>query len=91
MARNFDYCCAYCGDKPDRLDPDHVVPLSRGGSNTLTNLLPTCLPCNSDKRDLLLNEWNQDRERRGLLPRTVQWDATDGIYTHLTSLTSTAA
>ena len=49
IAARFDYCCAYCGTKPERLDPDHVVPLSRGGSNMPSNLLPTCFLCNSSK------------------------------------------
>lgn len=54
IAQLFDYRCAYCSCAPDRLDPDHVVPLSRGGANTPSNLLPACTPCNTDKRQLLL-------------------------------------
>jgi len=84
MASRFAYCCAYCGMKPDRLDPDHVIPLSRGGSNAIANLLPVCLPCNSDKRDLLLHEWDADRSRRGLAPRVTTWAASDHRYFHLT-------
>jgi 5-methylcytosine-specific restriction endonuclease McrA len=78
--------CAYC-EQPitGRLpDPDHVVPLSRGGSNSITNILPSCHLCNSDKRDLLLAEWNDDRARRGLPPRIVDWPATDVRVAHLT-------
>lgn len=29
----------------------------RGGENHIGNLLPSCASCNSDKRDLLLDEW----------------------------------
>lgn len=60
--------CAYCGRAGDDrlLEPDHVVPLSRGGYNGLTNLLPSCRSCNGDKRDLLVHEWAADRENRGL-------------------------
>lgn len=57
--------CAYCDrtiDGPP--DPDHVVPLSRGGSNGNGNVVPSCRPCNSDKRDLLLWEWAADRRQR---------------------------
>lgn len=85
VARRFDYRCAYCGDKPAaQLDPDHVVPLSRGGLNSTTNLLPSCCLCNADKRDLLLDEWSRDRERRGLSPRVTSWPSEDKRYWHLT-------
>lgn len=90
MSEKFDYCCAYCGGHPARLDPDHVVPLSRGGSNALTNLLPSCLACNSDKRDLSLAEWSQDRHRRGLPVRNTAWTVGDTRYVHLTSVLAAA-
>lgn len=49
--------CAYCGGT-DRVGTDHVVPLSRGGTNTPDNIVPCCLPCNSSKKDKLLSEWS---------------------------------
>lgn len=84
VARRFGYCCAYCGDRPGQLDPDHVVPLSRGGINSTTNLLPSCRQCNGDKRDLLLSEWAVDREARGKPPRATNWAPEDRRYWHLT-------
>ena len=40
--------CIYCGEaKP--LTEDHKIPLSRGGSNDITNIVPACLSCNSRK------------------------------------------
>lgn len=85
IAHRFDYRCAYCNEKPDeQLDPDHVVPLSRGGSNSTTNLLPACRACNCDKRDLLLHEWLLDRERRHLPPRMTTWAPEDRRFWHLT-------
>jgi 5-methylcytosine-specific restriction endonuclease McrA len=85
MARGFGYHCAYCGCKPERLNPDHVVPLSKGGANTIANILPTCMPCNSDKRDLSLTEWAADRQRRHLEPRCTSWEVGDSRFYHLTS------
>lgn len=83
----FDRRCAYCEQTILGLpDPDHVVPLSRGGANTIANILPSCRLCNSDKRDLLLDEWAADRERRGLPPRTTSWAADDARVGHLTCL-----
>jgi 5-methylcytosine-specific restriction endonuclease McrA len=65
--RRQGYVCAYCGERPSGLpEPEHVVPLSRGGRNDMTNIVAACKGCNSDKRDLLLDEWNADRARRGL-------------------------
>lgn len=82
-----DRCCAYCERVIDgQPDPDHVVPLSRGGSNSITNILPSCRACNSDKRDLLLDEWNADRARRGLDPRVTTWTTGDPRVVHLTSI-----
>jgi hypothetical protein len=49
--------CHYCGDRPERLCADHVVPLSRGGTNDEDNLVACCIPCNSSKCDKLLEEW----------------------------------
>ena len=39
--------CAYCGGP--QTSWDHVVPLCRGGANTVANLVPSCLPCNRFK------------------------------------------
>ena len=40
--------CLYCGEaKP--LTRDHKVPLARGGSNDISNIVPACLSCNSSK------------------------------------------
>jgi 5-methylcytosine-specific restriction endonuclease McrA len=49
----YNYCCAYCY-KPfpvDELTIDHMQPLSRGGTNTIDNLVPACISCNSRKLD----------------------------------------
>ncbi len=43
--------CRYC-DTPDsvaRLTADHAIPLSRGGSNLIENIVPACLSCNDRK------------------------------------------
>lgn len=66
---SFGRTCAYCMTVVDGdPDPDHVLPLSRGGSNDISNILPCCSLCNSDKRDLTLEEWSEDRKRRGKPP-----------------------
>lgn len=43
--------CAYCrvGLTQKSLTIDHKIPLSKGGSNWLANLIPACRTCNSKK------------------------------------------
>ncbi|WP_243837894.1 HNH endonuclease [Cumulibacter soli] len=43
------YRCAYCADRANTID--HVLPKSRGGGMTWTNLVAACLRCNSRKRN----------------------------------------
>lgn len=79
-----DHRCAYCGERPDGPpDPDHVVPTTRHGSNGNGNILPSCRPCNSDKRDLLLHEWAEDRARRGKRPVRTVLDRSVPAFAHL--------
>lgn len=91
IARRFDYTCAYCGERDGQLESDHVVPLSRGGSNSTTNLLPSCRSCNADKSANLLHEWAESRERRDLPPRITSWSSEDRRYWHLVHTQSVAA
>lgn len=81
----FDKACAYCAAPTDLVDiqAEHVIALSRGGANNLSNLLPSCGPCNSDKRQLSLREWAADRRRRNLPEINTHWHASDPRYRHL--------
>jgi 5-methylcytosine-specific restriction endonuclease McrA len=45
----YDHRCAYCGAQGVDLTLDHVVPLAQGGRNTLSNVVPACRDCNTDK------------------------------------------
>ena len=55
-----DYTCQYCGLTFDmaQLTVDHVIPRSRGGDKTWTNLLAACRKCNQRKGDKLPTEIN---------------------------------
>ncbi len=47
--QQFDHCCAYCGSSVPNLQTEHFLPISRGGTHVLSNILPACQPCNSSK------------------------------------------
>lgn len=49
--------CYYCGNS-GQMTLDHVVPISKGGPHTKTNIVPACSTCNSSKGSKLLDEWN---------------------------------
>lgn len=52
--------CFWCGEKVgDTYHVDHIVPLSRGGSNDPENLVIACPSCNCSKQDKLPSEWPQ--------------------------------
>ncbi len=52
------FSCQYCGTKPYLADLtfDHVVPRSRGGRTSWTNVVTACSPCNLKKGSKLLPE-----------------------------------
>ena len=56
------YKCQYCGRTGADLKPrealtrDHLIPLSRGGSNEWTNVVTACSSCNTRKSNRLPSE-----------------------------------
>ena len=53
--------CHYCGQSttPKDLTMDHIVPISRGGRSTKSNVVAACLQCNNKKKQLLPMEWEE--------------------------------
>ena len=53
--------CAYCGQKfrDDDLTTDHVVPVSKGGRHSWTNVLAACRGCNSAKGNREPHQWGR--------------------------------
>jgi 5-methylcytosine-specific restriction endonuclease McrA len=52
----WDGRCAYCGERA-QLEIDHRVPLARGGTNSIDNILPACGPCNRRKHAMSEREF----------------------------------
>lgn len=53
-----EFTCKYCGRTPledkVKLQCDHIVPVSRGGKDVLSNLITACEDCNQGKTDSML-------------------------------------
>lgn len=50
----YENSCAYCGKElTDSFDctQDHVIPLSKGGTHSIDNVVPACRVCNARKGD----------------------------------------
>lgn len=51
--------CAYCGQRRNikYMTVDHIIPLSKGGTNDIGNLQCTCKRCNNLKGDMMPDEF----------------------------------
>lgn len=47
--------CAYCGGSATEID--HVIPIVRGGTHSIGNIVSACQTCNQHKSTRLLIEW----------------------------------
>lgn len=66
--------CAYCDvslvfeerttGSPTGWSLDHVIPMTRGGKDSIKNIVIACNECNLDKDDMLLDEWLELKEKR---------------------------
>jgi HNH endonuclease len=49
--------CSYCDEKASEID--HIVPRSKGGTDSIDNLTATCRACNEKKSNLSLKEFGK--------------------------------
>lgn len=51
--------CSYCGSELDPFEfhREHAIPASRGGTDRVKNIIPSCRMCNSRKRQRTLAEF----------------------------------
>lgn len=60
IMRLYSSPCFYCGSLED-IHLDHVIPISRGGNDSIGNLVPACKPCNLSKYNKTITEWKKYR------------------------------
>jgi len=60
------FLCQYCGTKLSMATGtrDHLIPVSRGGPDTLENVVASCRACNSRKADAMPHEVGMQPKRR---------------------------
>lgn len=60
------FTCQYCGRKSPEviLEADHITPKSKGGLDTLDNLITSCRECNRGKTNSIIMETYESEENR---------------------------
>lgn len=63
--------CQYCGKgfAIDQLTFDHIIPKSKGGENTFSNVVTCCIKCNHIKGDRTLREAGLKLRKKPAKPR----------------------
>lgn len=52
-----NYTCVYCNSKALVIECDHVIPITKGGSSNIRNLVTACKDCNRTKKNKSVNEF----------------------------------
>ncbi len=63
LLEKFNRTCVYCGTKEGTFNLDHFHPKSKGGSDKVSNLVLSCVPCNQKKGAELPTDFLSDRPK----------------------------
>ena len=87
------HTCQYCGRKSPEatLVIDHLIPVSKGGTDDFENLVTSCEDCNSGKSDKLIEtftggfskeEWRQQIQKKRAEVLDRRRKSVDGVIRH---------
>ena len=69
------FTCQYCGhtskDHPNDFNMDHVIPRSRKGKTEWSNIVTSCIPCNSKKADRTPEEAGMRLRNQPVVPKEI--------------------
>lgn len=68
------FTCQYCGKQPPDtiLHLDHIVPVSKGGKNTVLNLITSCQDCNLGKSNIELSDNSAIKKQQSQLSQMAE-------------------
>ena len=61
LLEKFNRTCVYCGKQNVPFEIEHIVPVSKGGSNRVSNLTLSCVECNRAKDNIDIKIFLKDR------------------------------
>ncbi len=71
ILRRDNYRCVYCNNARPQLTIDHIIPKSRGGSDTWENLVCACVRCNNRKGNRTPDEAGMRLRKKPFRPNHV--------------------
>ncbi|MFH1654601.1 MAG: HNH endonuclease, partial [Pseudomonadota bacterium] len=79
-----DFTCQYCSKRLSKgsLNLDHVVPRSRGGKTSWTNVVTSCHHCNRKKGGFLPHEVGMKLKRVPTKPSAISYFAKNAGKVH---------
>lgn len=60
----YDGHCGYCGEKPEKLQIDHIRAVDHGGTDDIENLMAACFACNNYKNVLSLEVFRRELQEQ---------------------------
>jgi len=58
--------CFYCQSKTAKMTVDHVMPIAKGGTHSIGNIVAACVDCNLSKNSKTVMEWRMHKIRLGM-------------------------